>query len=395
MYSDEIKKLEFYKQRFVDQYLKDGKLIDKNTLQEKLDAIDFKLSIFKQAYISNGENLNIEKFHEQKLDLYEDFKILYELIYEMAQKKLREIEIKVKCELESVNKKIKNFESRVQIENLSVYGNTIYHKTNGFKQTYENGRVRISLGKLLIPSGSYIACLMSSSECNMNSVRFKLDDFTYAKEYSDSKQYLEIPGNYRINTYKYINKNNSSELNLGDIDLKILSENKYNVFCGEDKIRIYYPDTGKVEYVNKIDGISLSIDKNAEISLYVYNASQINFEMNHNYIYKSFSNNIISSPKQRQKILIKCRPGFVLDFNTDGNVYADKFVGYKQEEQLKIDIDHDNVSDFMIEEIAFNENEEFENAEVIIYNADKAFYNIDHITIKQVQISELDGDFEL
>ena len=395
MYSDEIKKLELYKQRFVDQYLNSGKLIDKNTLQEKLDNIDLKLSIFKQAYISNGETLNIEKFYEQKLDLYEDFKILYELVYEMAQKRLRDLEIRVKYELEAVNKKIANFESRISIETLSVYGNTIYHKTDGFKQSYENGKVKVDIGKLSIPSGSYIACLMTSDECDMDLVRFKLDDFTSSKEYSSSKQYLEIPGNYKINTYKYINENNSAELNLSDIDIEILEKNKYNVFCAEDKIRVYYPDTGKIEYINKTNGISLSIDKIAEISFYIYNASQINFEMNHRYIYKSFSNNIISSPKQRQKILIKCQPGFVFDFNTDGDLYADKFIGYKQEEQLKIDMDHDDVSDFMIEEIVFNENVEFENAQLIIYNADKAFYDIKHITIKQVQISELDGDFEL
>ena len=47
---------------------------------------------------------------------------------------------------------------------MSIYGNTIYYETNGFKQYYLNGRVYIDLGPMSIPSGSTLACLLDSDE---------------------------------------------------------------------------------------------------------------------------------------------------------------------------------------------------------------------------------------
>ncbi|MDQ9726303.1 hypothetical protein RFX65_19450, partial [Acinetobacter baumannii] len=49
---------------------------------------------------------------------------------------------------------------------------------------------------------------------------------------------------------------------------------------------------------------------------------------------KSFDGYRINSPKQRQKIYIKAKQGFVFDLSTDGTVYAEKHIGYIENKEL-------------------------------------------------------------
>ena len=65
-YLDEFKKIEYYKQRIVDRYLSQGQIVDKLRLQNYIDTIDTKLSLFRQAFIENWETLDLDKFNEQK-----------------------------------------------------------------------------------------------------------------------------------------------------------------------------------------------------------------------------------------------------------------------------------------------------------------------------------------
>jgi hypothetical protein len=46
LYLDQLKKIEVYKKRIVDQYLQEGKIIDKLQLQKKIDEIDTKVAVF-------------------------------------------------------------------------------------------------------------------------------------------------------------------------------------------------------------------------------------------------------------------------------------------------------------------------------------------------------------
>ena len=394
-YKDELKKIEYYKQKIIDRYLQDNQLINNNKLQQYLDSIDTKLSIFRQGFIENGEEMNLEKFNSQKAAIYEDFKILYETMYELAQDRLAKVEAKIKCSLESLNERAKYYSNRTKVESLSVYGNTLYYETNGFNQTYDSGKVYINLGSISIPSGSYVSCLLDSDEIDNKDVIFRFDEDNQVSDYMYNRNYLRIPGNYQISTYNLTIDEAPTESFEINLDLNITEDKIYNIFAGEDKIKIYNSNDYRLNYINKNNGIAYTSSEVEEISFYVYGASYIEFTLIGDYDYKSFEGYKISSPKQRQKILIKTRPGFTLDFITDGRIFADKGSTYVDENKLFSTSIFNNVNDYMIEEISFGNPIEFNNVQVIIDNTDTTFYDINSITIKQAQISELDGEYEL
>ena len=395
-YRDEIKKIEYYKQKIINRYLEDNQLINNSRLQQYLDSIDMKLAIFRQAYIQNGEEMDVEKFNSQKADIYQDLKILYEIIYELAKERYVKVETKIRCALEDLNQRAKYYSNRTKVESLSVYGNTLYYETNGFSQYYNSGKVYIDLGPLSIPSGSYVVCILDSNEVEPSNTIFRFNENTQIADYMYNRGYLRIPGNYKINTYNYETEEAPTE------SFEITAENltpdnskSYNIFAGADKIKITDTSTGGYKYIDKVTNIAYTADKVCDISFYIYNASYINFTIVGNYDYKSFEGYQISSPKQRQKILIKARPGFNIDFVTDGQIYADKGTSFIEDKKLYSNNVFNGINDYMVEEIEFGEPITFDNVQVIIDNAATTFYDINSVTIKQAQISELDGEYEL
>lgn len=395
MYSDEIKKIEYYKQQIVDEYLKNGKLLSKNEVQKKIDDIDLKLSIFRQGYIANGEILNLEKFQDQKQDLYKDLKILYELMYEMAYDRLCKTQAKIEYKINYLNEISKKYKYRTALESIGVYGNSIYYETNGFTQYYINGKVRIDLGELKIKSGSYVACMLGCDELSHNEkVIFHFDD-RKVSDYTYNKDLLSIIGNYNIETHDFSieeNTNTAFKITLGEQDYKPNVNSKYNIFGGKDKIKIFYPNSGKTEFIDKIENVPFVASESCEITFYIYGAKDITFDFNDKYDYKSFSGYENKSPKQRQKIYIKAMPGFILDFSTDGTLYAHKENGYIKEEQLYSQNGFGSITDFMLEEMAYGAPVTISDAYVEIENPYSSFYDINYISIKETQVSELDSD---
>lgn len=388
-YSDEIKKIEYYKQRIIDRYLSQGQIIDKLKLQSYIDTIDTKLSIFRQGFIDNGETLDINKFNQQKAALYQDLKILYELVFEIANNKLATTEAYIKCSMEELAEIAKKYQYKTALESLSIYGNTIYYETNGFNQYYDNGRVYIDLGTISIPSGSIVACLLDSNECDHKDVTFKFDEDIQIADYLNNKSYLFIEGNYKINTYDIESEINYNESFKIPLEEELKENAQYNLLAGEDYIKIKYLDTGEIEYKQKTLNIPIQLTRDAEISFYTYNATYIELDMNTNPEYKNFESNSIISPKQRQKILIKAKSGFTFDLSTDGRIFADISNCIINNQELYSSVNYSNISSYTVEEIEYGDPISFDNVQVIINNAGTTFYDINSIAIKQIQTIDI------
>ena len=389
LYSDEIKKIEYYKQRIIDRYLNQGQIIDKLKLQSYIDTIDTKLSVFRQGFIENGEVLDLDKFNQQKAALYQDLKILYELIFELANERLTTTEAYIKCSMAELNELAKKYQYKTALESLSIYGNTIYYKTNGFIQYYNGGRVYIELGPVSIPSGSIIACLLDSNECDHKDVTFKFDDNTQIADYLNNKSYLFIEGNYKINTYDIKSEINYSESFKIPVETEIKENTQYNLLAGEDYVKIKYFDTGEIEYIKKTLNIPVTIDRDAEISFYTYNATYLELDMNKVPEYKNFEGNNIISPKQRQKVLLKVNSGFTFDLATDGRLFADISSCIINNQELYSSVNYPNIDSYTVEEIEYGDPVNFSNVQVIVNNADTTFYDINYIAIKQAQTIDI------
>lgn len=389
LYSDEIKKIEYYKQRIIDRYLSQGQIIDKLKLQSYINTIDTKLSVFRQGFIENGEVLDLDKFNQQKAALYQDLKILYELVFELANERLTTAEAYIKCSMAELNELAKKYRYKTALESLSIYGNTIYYKTNGFIQYYDSGRVYIELGPISIPSGSIVACLLDSNECDHKDVAFKFDDNTQIADYLNNKSYLFIEGNYKINTYDIKSEINYNESFKIPVETEIKENTQYNLLAGEDYIKIKYFDTGEIEYIKKTLDIPITVNRDAEISFYTYNATYFELDMNTTPEYKNFEGNSIISPKQRQKVLIKINSGFTFDLATDGRLFADISNCIINNQELYSSVNYPNIDSYTVEEIEYGDPINFSNVQVIVNNADTTFYDINYIAIKQAQTIDI------
>lgn len=391
-YLEELEKKNYYRNYLVNEYLEKGTLIDKAKLEEKLDAIDTKLSVFSQGYIEEGELLNIVKFNDQKHDLYIDLSILYKTLFRLAQERLSSIESRISTELTELNETAKYYKNREKLATLEIDSNALYYATNGFDQEYKDGQVTINLGQISIPSGSYIACLFNSDEVDSSNVIFRFDDNTQIADYIAGGKYLTIIGNYAINTEKI--KKKESTTSSFTIDDAPKQNAIYNVFAGENKIKVKYEDLANIEYIDKEERIPLKLARDGEISFYVYGASTIRFSYKGEAEYKSFTGYEISSPEYRQKITINAKAGFELDIATDGVIYADKQSCVIDEESVICLVGYNGIDDFLLEEIEYGDDVVFDDVKVIVKNANTTFYDINYVTIKQCQILELDGDLE-
>ena len=82
----------------------------------------------------------------------------------------------------------------------------------------------------------------------------------------------------------------------------------------------------------------------------------------------------------------------MLDFSTDGVLYAHKEPGYIKDDQLYSQNGFGTITDFMMEELAFGKPITINDAHVEIENPYSSFYDINYISIKETQVSELDSD---
>lgn len=393
LYLDEIEKLNYYRKQIVDNYLENGIIIDKTKLEAKLAEYDAKMSVFRHGYIAEGETFNLDKFNDQKSDLYADLCILYKVAYKIAREKLSTIEQRIACELEDLSEVAKKYKNKTALETLSVYGNTIYYRTNGFNQRYENGQVIINLGPLSIPSGSYLVCICDSTEINPENIVFEFDNDTKIADYQYGRKYLKVLGNYTINTEEL----NQEETATTSFTVKSAGADKlssYNIYAGKNKLKVSTDDGRTIKYVDKTLNIPFIAESECEISFYVYGASTIKFNYAGECEYKSFQGYSIDSPKYRQKILIQAKTGFTLDLATDGIIYADKESCFVSEDSVICPKGYSGISDFLLEEIAYGDDVTFDNIRVVAKNATVTFHDINYIAFKQCQISELDGELE-
>ena len=390
LYIDQAEKRNYYKDKFVNEYLEKGRLIDKEKLEDKLSREDLKLSVFSDDFIEEGELFDIDKFNSQNRDLTCDLEILYKTLYKILDTKIINIEEKIRCRLTELNNKAKEYKQKTTIESMGVKGNTIYFSTDGFRQYYDNGRIIIDLGKVAVPSGSYIACIFKSDEVQAEKVFFRFNDDTQIRNYLADKDYLKILGNYNINTQKIVVAGTS----VSSFDLGIEPETNsfYYIYPAENRIKVIYDGSGASEYIKKHDRIPFRLEKDGLISFYVYNAGYIYISSKGEASYKSFNGYEIESPKKRQKIEIRAEAGFEFDIATDGAIYSDLQEGYIKDNKVFCPLGYPGIEDYMIEKIAYGDDVIFENVQVIVEAEDTTFLDIDYIAIKQCSILDFEGE---
>lgn len=389
LYLDEIEKIKYYKQKIIDQFREQGLGANKEQVQKALDALDLKIAIFSQAFIQPGETLSTEKFNEQKQDIYHDLVVLYKTLYYLTDERVEKIKARIRYELDDLRLKADRFQYLTDSQTVAIYGRTVFNQTNNFEQTYEGGKVTICLGPVTVSSGSYLVPLLSCDEIDPEDVTFFFDDTLTSGVYTTTKKYIRYVGNYQLLTKEYSNTEKIFGQDLIDTEDDLIKTDQYNLFLNKDQVRVENLTNNQTRYIAKNPEIYLSMDTESEISFYVYGASYIQINLLGDISYKNFTDNEILSPTQRQKIVIRGTK-FSFDIVTDGQLFAEKVLTSIQDDKLKLPRNYENITDYTVEHIAYGADKTFDDVRVIIDNATHPFYDINYITIKEAQISELE-----
>ncbi len=392
LYLDEIEKIKYYKERLVDQYLKQAIPVNKEKLADALNRIDMKLAIFSQAYINSGKQFDASIFNEQKYDIYRDLIILYTVLYKLVEERVDKTEERIKFALNDLSVKADQFKFLVDSEAVSVYGKTLFHQASDFDQSYQDGQVTINLGSLDIPSGSYLACLFQCTEIDPSQVSFYFDNDYVVSAYEYDKQYLKIPGNYQIRTEFYTNEDDIFGKELIEINEEVSDQNQYIFYLNKNKINVQNRNNFNTSYVDFNQGIYYQSQDMEEITFYVYGATNIIFDIIGDPVYTNFTNNEIRMPKQRQKIVIKTDKKISFDIKTDGTIYAEQVSSTIQEDKLKLLNNFKNITDYMVETIQYGDDVHFNNVYAVVEDMTDTLLDIDYIVIKQTQVTELENE---
>lgn len=385
MYLCDIEKLTFYKNRFLEIYRKNGMILSKDKLNDLLSRIDEKLAVFSQGYIKSGETLNLEKFNEQKADLYQDFKILYKAMFELSRNRLEDVETTAKCSMEIMKKKIDELHSKTSIECLSIIGDTIFQKTNFNDVDYSNANVAI------------IRNVQINTENKYDYIYFILKtdmDHEFWTSLDNEKRSINgkiaVPVNREedvsFNTY------NTEEDYKTSFQIQTTSQEnedldvEYTVFAGLNQVKgktgYILSEVGK--YVN--DGLFVVEDGIAEF--YVLNSTFIEMEIlsSEKNIWKSFNGNKIEYLDKEQKISIRGERNISFRVYTDGDIYADRSDCVRKEDGIYSLKGFPGLTSFCVKESKRNSKDNIINADIYIDTSEIPLRDIKYLAVKGVTV---------
>ena len=383
IYLCDIEKLTFYKNRFLEIYRKNGMILNKNKLDDLISRIDEKLAVFSQGYIKSGETMNLEKFNEQKADLYQDLKILYSAMYELAKNRLEDVETTSKCVMESMKRKIDELHHKTAIECLPILGDTLYQKTNFNDVDRSNANVTIIKDIPISTNNKYDYLYMilktdrdhefwTSLDDRNRSVNGKIAIPIKRKETVSFKEY-ETKEDYKTSFQIQTEE---------DKDVQV----RYTIFAGLNYIK------GNVGYISseigKFVNDGLFIAEDGIVDFYVLNSSFIEVEIlqGDKDLWKSFNGNKIEYPDKEQKVSIRGNRNISFRVYTDGNIYADRSDCVKKDDEYYSLKGFPSLTSFCVKRTEWDKGNEKLKADVYIDTSEIPLKDIEFLAVKGVTL---------
>ena len=384
-YLDQIKKVEFFKQQILREYLKIGRAIDSDTIQKHIDQVNSRLSILSQIAIEEGSKFDTQQINRSLFYLYNDLKILYEIIVEHKKNRYMLLKEELDFKLQSLETIANEYKTKAEFEYLySKIGQTLLYQAGTYDIQKLTSQAIINLGSLEVHECDKIFGLIGGTNFNAEDVYFTLtkDDGSRLRFGAYiTKTATKIPGTRAEAYYSYesAEENILSDFKLSIPELLADEDNDYYILGSQNCVLIHEPGISSTIQKKLKDEVTVS-SNTAYVEFYVYKASHITFEFSEQPTEKNFEGYEINSPDEIQKIMIKANEGMKFDFETDGTIYASYSKGYVVNQDLFCEARKDK--DFFIIEKKLG-NAVTYDVTVTIDNVKPDEINIDYIAIKQ------------
>lgn len=355
IYSDQKKKIEYYRSRIIQDFAKKGIYPDDTRVQAQISNIDTMLGIFQYINSGNGETFDAMKFNEDMARIWQDLKILYELAYEITVKEYEELQLWCEVHLAELQNMAANYRYKTSLELNSTYlGKTILYQSTGYDVTNNNGIITVRLGTVDVEEQSKLLCIFDCDDVMPQNVVFHFTDsngfVTNCSPYEYNRDFFTVPGTLNKNAYKVTlsgeNVRTSFICTPESLSGKVSHNNRYKLFGGEGYVSFNY--SNKV-YAKKVPNVPVELISGGIVSFYIVNGTYVNFEFSTMPQHKNFEGLSINNMNKHQKIVVEHNTYISFDFVTDGVIYATCQEGRIIDGEL-IYPAADQISDIYIEE---------------------------------------------
>lgn len=385
-YLDQIKKIEFFKQQVLTEYLKYDRSVDIKSIQKYIDRIETRTAILSQISIEEGSSFDTEQINKALFYLYNDLKILYEIIIEHKKNRYQTLKEELDFKLQSLETVANEYKTKANFEYLySKIGETILYNASIFTIEKLTSQAVINAGTVKVKECDEIFGMLGGTNFDINDAYFLLKKTDDSSElmfspYTNGNT-IKIPGTREEVYYTYESENERilSDFRLSIPELLPDEDNDYYIL-GSKNCYTFYEPAINTEIKTKLDEEITLPTNTSYVEFYVYKASYITFSFSEQPTEKNFNGYEINTPDEIQRIAIKGNAGLKFDFETDGALYASYAKGYVVNQDLFCETRQDN--DFFIIERKLG-NEINYDVTVKINNVNPDEININYIAIKQ------------
>lgn len=330
MYTDELLKIKYYRDRIAKQLTSQGNYPDDAIIRKQLSTIDSKLSILQFIDVEENTTFDTNKYNEDITRLYQDLLILYKLTYQHAMITYKQVKEYAELHLTELERLAKRYQYKTRFEtNSTSLGKTIFFQTSSFPMEVENSVATLSLGSVKVKQGSRIACLFEGNNISDENVIFSLGSHN-CSPYSYNKDFLVIPGEPTFNSYYYEVPNDlqtSSFVALTPDNFKPNPNNIYIVYAGENQVSTITNGYRMLLTKQENSPISTS-NQRGRIEFYIVGGTYITFDFNKKPLSQNFAGYKLEHLESHHKIVLEYDAGFIFNYITDGIVYAARNNGF-------------------------------------------------------------------
>lgn len=394
MYQDIELKVNYYREKIIQSFIKKGIYPDNRIIQARLNSIETRTSIFSSPNIKEGSNFDVTEMNNCIKNIYEDLKILYTLLYNITVLEYKKLSNYINSHLKELNDTATMYLKRAELESYTTaIGESVYFKEKEFDLDISETSTIINLGEIDIEEASKLACIANINNVDHSNIVFKFNninetDVLLCNSYSYNHDTLSLPGEQKIKTYNY-EIQDSQKIN-GLLELNISPEStdgSFYTLAGKGKILYKQADEdGEIIEETPVAINALSFSGHSYIDFFVVGGSSISFRFNQKPISTNFnySENTIENLDYVHHFFIECDDNFSFEFELDkGDVYA-----YKENMIISQNTFYYSgqieLNDFLVLQYLPGETQTY-NTWIELYNTSLSEDDIDSLMIKKIR----------
>ena len=388
LYSDEIEKLNYYREQIIELMAKNGELPNDMEVQKRLESIDTRLAVFQYDNVVSGEPFDTTKFNEDMAAIRQDLLILYKLAYTQCIEEYQKLEQYIDTHLKELEILAKHYKLRTDLElSITSLGKTIYFKTSGFQFTEENTVAHVQLGKIEASAGSKLACLFEGRHIRMDQVVFNFGN-QHCLPYSYNRDFFQVSGDPTHFSYPY---ERQTSADTGESTVEMAPDgfvpdknNSYIIYTSKDAFQVQNEYGSEVEH--RISGLANTFTGSGRIVFYIVNGTYASFEFGNAPVKKNFDGTMIENMPKHQKITMSYTDGLSFSVNTNGTIYAMRANGVISGNKLYYTYPTTE-REFLIEEYTNDKKVSYDDASITISGLTAGTpLDITSIAIKEVEV---------